>query len=111
MSGVEDLEAILLDEHDVLTQGRYEDLPDLVARKEAALRRGVSVSDADPASLARLSKLAGQNALLIEAAHRGLEAGRDELRAIRKGFSQATYGKDGARQPLARLPGHMERKV
>ena len=48
---------------------------------------------------------------LIDAARRGFEAGQANIRDIRKGLSQATYGRDGARRPMASLPGRMERKV
>ncbi|NND17134.1 MAG: hypothetical protein HKN98_01010 [Silicimonas sp.] len=111
MSHAEDMLAVLEDEFRILTSGRYGDLPELVARKEALERTGGYDGSTHAEQLVQLVEKSERNARLIDAARRGFEAGQANIRDIRKGLSQATYGRDGARRPMASLPGRMERKV
>lgn len=111
MTHANDMLAVLEDEFRILSAGRYAELPDLIARKEALERRGGLASGQDAEVLVKVAEKSERNAKLIDAARRGFEAGQAEIREIRSGLSQATYGRDGDRRPLAPPAGQVQRKV
>lgn len=108
MSAVNDMIRLLDEEHRILTEGNYAALEELLRRK-SGLRAALSDTE-DRASLDRLARLATRNAALIAAAQLGFQSARTRLKDIREGRTNATYTREGLRQPLARAARRMEQK-
>lgn len=112
MSPYREIAALLDEEFRHLTSGNYVALADLVARKEALVQELTNGSfDADPDSLASVAAAASRNAEIIKAARRGFATAGAEIRNIRRGLTLATYGRDGARRPLAGRTANVEQKL
>lgn len=111
MNHVNEMLALLSEESRVLTSGDYAALPDLVARKEALEQALRSAPEPDGDTLAVIAEAVARNAALIEAARRGIEQARVQIREIRAGMTQATYGRTGDRTSLTRSPSRIEQKL
>lgn len=111
MSDTRKLIDILDEEFGFLLRGDYAALPGLADRKERLEERFRDAPPDDRDALKALAEAAERNAGLIDAARRGLEQARVQIREIRTGMTQATYGKSGVRRPLSRRPNRIEQKL
>lgn len=111
MTQAKELIALLAEEFRVLTSGDFDALPDLVRRKERLDRQLRDAPDPDADTLAAVAEAVARNATLIKAARRGIEQARVQIREIRAGMTQATYGRSGDRTPLTRIPSRIEQKL
>jgi flagellar biosynthesis/type III secretory pathway chaperone len=111
MTLVQQMMDILDEERDALLAGHYEQLETLADRKEALGKRLEKQGGLDNGALERLAGHMTRNAALIDAAGRGFRQAEAEIRDIRKGMTQATYGSDGARHSLARPHARLEQKL
>ena len=110
MSTARDLMGLLAEEFRILTSGDYAALPDLVAQKERLEQEMRDAPEPDRDTLEALAEAVARNAALIDAARRGFEQARVQIREIRAGMTQATYGRSGVRESLTRVPSRIEEK-
>lgn len=111
MIPVQKIIKMLDDERDLLVTGRYGELPALVEQKERIFDELESAGHIDPDALAAVASRSRRNAELIEAAKRGLAKAQAQIRDIRCGMNQTTYGIDGERRPLANPDNRLEQKL
>ena len=111
MNSLRKITEILDEEYRILTRGDYAALPDLTDRKEELERQLLEAPEQDREALASLAGAAARNAELLEAARRGIEQARVQVREIRDGMTQATYGRSGVRRPLSQSPSRIEQKL
>jgi hypothetical protein len=111
MTGAETILGILDEEYRILTGGGYDRLADLVARKEAIDLAAIETSDADPRLLDQIRAASQRNEGILDAARRGIEGARRDIRDARTGATQQTYARDGVRKPLSTPLGQLERKM
>lgn len=110
MTHAQEMMTLLEEEFSILTRGDFAALPDLVDRKERLDREMRDGPVQDSVMLEALATAAARNAALIDAARRGIEQARVQIREIRAGMTQATYGRTGDRKPLTRTPSRIEQK-
>jgi flagellar biosynthesis/type III secretory pathway chaperone len=111
MNIAEKITELLDEEYRLLTRADYAALPELTERKERLARQLRELPGPDRAALATLAKAVARNAELIEAARRGIEQARVQIRDIREGMTQTTYCRSGVRRPLSRNPSRIEQKL
>jgi hypothetical protein len=114
MSAIREMIDILDEEYRLLTLGSYDGLPELLTRKEAQEGRLAKELSPENGLIPVLSSALERNAEIIAAAQRGFaqaQAQIREIREIREGLNQATYGRDGARRSLSRNPHSLEQKL
>lgn len=110
MSAAE-LLGLLEEERSLLTEGRFDELPELMERKSRAEAALAGNGCAEESLLRRIAMLAERNAQLIKAAQSGMETALLRLQDIKSGMNQATYGQDGKRTPLSHGVSLVERKL
>lgn len=111
MTLAEQMIDILDEERDALLAGRYGQLDTLADRKEALGQSLERLGGLDRDTLEIIAGRMTRNAGLIDAARRGFNQAEAQIRDIRKGMTQATYGSDGERHSLARPRSRLERKL
>ena len=111
MTAARDMIDILDEEYRLLKNGAYDGLSDLLTRKEALERRLADEPSPKREDISRLALALDRNAEMIAAAQRGFQQAGLQIREIREGLDQATYGRDGARRSLSRNPHSLEQKL
>lgn len=111
MSAIREMIDILDEEYRMLTLGSYDGLPELLTRKEAQEGRLAKELSPENGLIPVLSSALERNAEIIAAAQRGFAQAQAQIREIREGLNQATYGRDGARRSLSRNPHSLEQKL
>lgn len=111
MTAARDMIDILDEEYRLLKDGAYDGLSELLTRKEALERRMADEPSPERDEISHLASALDRNAEMIAAAQRGFQQAALQIREIREGLSQATYGRDGARRSLSRNPHSLEQKL
>ncbi|MEL6169665.1 MAG: hypothetical protein AAFR35_13315 [Pseudomonadota bacterium] len=98
-------------ERAALTDGRFDELEGLATEKER-LSRALAEKRLDAETLVEVRRTAERNAVLLEAAARGLRSVVRRVRALRDAQKPLeTYSRDGVRRTLSAGTGHVGRKV
>lgn len=96
-------------ERDVIREGDFAALPDLVALKEEQMD---ALKGTPARKLLAAQEMALENQRLLEAALRGVRAVQSRLEAIRKGSkSYTSYDRHGRAQQIAPEKGTVERRA
>jgi hypothetical protein len=111
MTAARDMIDILDEEYRLLKGGAYDGLSELLTRKEALERRLADEPSPEREEISLLALALDRNAEMIAAARRGFAQAQAQIREIREGLNQATYGRDGARRSLSRNPHSLEQKL
>ena len=92
---------LLKDEREAILSGAYDRLGPIAPRKETLLTK---LAPSDPA-LPSVAAAVTRNQALLEAAMRGLAAGRDAIAERKAGPKLTTYSADGSTSEAAGSPG------
>lgn len=111
MTIVDEIEAVLNEEQELLLSGNLAALEALVERKSRLASRLANVEgDLPREAYSGLKDRAVRNEALIGAAQRGLQAALAQLRRLSEAGDQNTYSRDGQRRPMSRQPSSVREK-
>ena len=111
MSRIEDILELSEEENRALASGDLAALEPLLKHKEVFAEALSDMKGGDARSLRPALDLSTRNGDLFAAAQHGLARAERQIRGLRIGMAQATYGRDGSRRPMSRMPGRVEHKL
>ena len=109
-SSLHALMALLDAEVDVLRRFDFSDLDAIARRKADLLDALVAAPPPDPIALERLRACARRNAILLQAAGRGVRSARRRMAELRRAVAPETYDARGHRYGLGPAAGTIERR-
>lgn len=107
----DELEDLLLKEHQALLAGRLLDLKSIASRKVTLFEALNSAESVSPKQLQRVSTMAARNAALLLASGRGIKAAIRQIEEASVLSDQNFYGPDGQRRSLVSSPEKLQQKL
>ena len=112
MNVLSELESVLREEQELLLNGNFQGLEDLLKRKtKLADWLSKNQPDVSAEAVRELKARANRNEALLESARRGLKAAITQLKQASDVDHQTTYSSSGERRPLSRSPASVTQKI